>query len=181
MVLYSKLQNTSKFLATISAIALFIVLASGCAQKKVLQPKVVPPATELSIRLMKVQSEGCRSCHNPEADVVAKVFSSIFDTPKLHHPVGVKYPSATVPNFAQPTGQHEGVAFFDRNGNDQPDDDEIMLFGATGEATVECASCHIEHGHVDNGGSSTTEKDPAKLYLRFANTGSAMCTTCHQY
>ncbi len=179
MPLYSQFQTTSKFLVTISAVVLF---ASGCAQKKEYQPEVGPPeatqsTTTLPVRVMKVESEGCRTCHSSEKGSAAKVFNSIFDTPELHHPVGVRYPDATVvPNWAKPSGQHEDVEFFDRNGNGQSDDDEIMLFGAAGEATVECASCHVEHGSPSN-----TPKEPVKFYLRFENKGSALCTTCHQY
>ena len=178
----SKWRTSSKSLTTISAITLFVLFTTGCAQKKELQPEAASPdakqsVAELPVRVKKVQSEGCRTCHSSALDESAEVFSSIFDTPKLHHPVGVRYPDTTVvPNFAKPSGEQDGVVFFDRNENRMPDNDEIMLFGTTGDATVECASCHVEHE-----GPSATSKDPAKLYLRFENTGSAMCTTCHQY
>ncbi len=188
MILFSKFQTassfqiTSNFLATLLAIFLFTLLTSGCAQKMELQPDAAPPndvqpASELLQRIKTVQSEGCRTCHRPEAVAVAKDFKAIFDQPKIHHPVGVSYPDVTaVPNFARPNGEQDGVVFFDRNGNGQADADEIMLFGTASDATVECESCHIEHGDA-----FSTWKVPAKLYLRFENTGSAMCTTCHQY
>ena len=47
-----------------------------------------------------------------------------------------------------------------------------MLFGATGAATVECASCHDVH----NSTSGTAVE--AKL-LRVTTASSALCTTCH--
>ncbi|MDX8385111.1 MAG: hypothetical protein R8M11_01180 [Gallionella sp.] len=187
MILYSKFQTTSNLLAMLLAIFLVTLLATGCAQKMEPQPDDAPsvvtqPVTELPLRVKKVQSEGCRTCHRPEANVVAKDFTAIFDQPKLHHPVGVRYPDATtVPDFALPNGEQDGVVFFDRNSNGQPDEDEIMMFGTASDATVECASCHIEHGHIERGDSFSTWKVPARFYLRFENDGSAVCTTCHQY
>ncbi|GEM_PF-4183891 len=177
-----KFQIAPQFLATISAIVLLVLFSSACAQKKKPQPEVGPPeATQstiaLPVRVKKVQSEGCRDCHSSETDVAAEVFSSIFDTPEIHHPIGVRYPdAAVVPNWAKPSGQDKEIAFFDRNENGKPDSDEILLFGAAGDATVECASCHVQHGSPSN-----TPKDPVKFYLRFENRGSALCTTCHQY
>lgn len=44
----------------------------------------------------------------------------------------------------------------------------LPLYGAaTATATIECASCHNPHNNVNGG------------FLRKANTGSALCLTCH--
>ena len=48
------------------------------------------------------------------------------------------------------------------------DTDPLPLFGASAEtATVECASCHNPHNNTLGN------------FLRKANTGSAICTSCH--
>ncbi len=171
-----------RFLAAIFALTLFNLFLSGCAQQKemtpeVVQPKVAQPVPVLPERVKKVQSDGCLNCHGPGADAIAEDFSDIFNNPKSHHPFGIRYPdAAVVSNFAPPNGQRGDVVFFDRNANGQPDSDEIVMYGASGEATIECASCHKEHGDT-----TSTEKDPERLYLRFENIDSALCTTCHQY
>ena len=174
----------SRTLPAMIAIALSAVSITGCAQKKEAMPEAVPPKTEQPVavqpeivRVKKEQSEGCRTCHGPDATGGAGDFTAIYEEPKSHHPVGVRYPAAEVnSNFVQPPGRYKDVAFFDRNGNGKPDRDEVVLFGASGEATVECASCHWEHG-----GAHTMERDPARLYLRVENAGSALCVTCHQF
>ena len=177
-----------KFLLALCAIALFSVSISGCAQRSIAQktegePGGVQPGNVLpgnvqseSVLPRNVQSEDCRSCHASNGAVGAEDFSAIFTDPKSHHPVGVAYPLAAEgnPNFSLPNGQRAEVMFFDRNGNGQPDSDEIMLFGANGLVTVECATCHKEHV-----GLPLSSKGHAGFYLRVANTGSALCTTCH--
>jgi len=176
------MTDMTKFLPAIFAMMLLGLSVPGCAQKKEVQPEAVPPKVEQPVpaevvRVKKVQSEGCRDCHGPAAVQGASDFSAIYDEPRSHHPVGIRYPGTQgKPNFAQPGGRRDDVAFFDRNGNGKADRDEVMLFGAPGEATVECASCHWEHG-----GAHAMDKDTAKLYLRVENVGSALCTICHQY
>jgi len=123
------------------------------------------------------QSEGCRNCHAPNGEAGARDFSFIYDNPLSHHSVGVSYPlgSNAYPIFNLPTGQSGDVAFFDRNGNGQPDNDEIQLYGSSISATVECASCHMEHGGKQVSGYA----HPAS-YLRVPNVGSSLCKTCHR-
>ena len=78
-------------------------------------------------------------------------------------------------NYHQPEGRGKDIAFFDKNGDGQPDEDEILLFGKNGMYTVECASCHKEHGKTPQDGHA-----PAGLYLRIENFSSGLCTTCHR-
>ena len=121
------------------------------------------------------QNVDCRSCHAPDGASGTKDFSAIYAKPLSHHPVGIEYPAGNQ-GFRTPDGQGVDVTIFDRNGNGQPDDDEIQLFGESGVATIECASCHREHGNTP-----APVNAPANSYLRFDNTGSALCTTCHSY
>jgi nitrate/TMAO reductase-like tetraheme cytochrome c subunit len=149
--------------ATLLPLALFLLLSPGCAQIGLAQNA-------------NAQSESCRSCHAPNGPAGAKDFSSIFANPKSHHPVGVIYPiGSDNQKFKLPNHQTTDIAFFDRNDNGRPDSNEIQLFGMNGEVRVECASCHKEHGDTQ-----INDHVPGDMYLRFANTGSAMCVTCHK-
>lgn len=151
-------------LIALCAITLLNVSLPGCSQIEYLQKR---PA----------QGDDCRSCHGTNGIAGAKDFSSIYANPKSHHPVGVSYPlgPASYPNLNLPDGQSTHIAFFDRNGNGQPDIDEIQLFGTDIAMMVECASCHKPHG---NGLASVNT--PAESYLRFDNGSSALCRTCHR-
>jgi len=124
------------------------------------------------------QNVDCRSCHTSNGAAGARDFSHIYANPSSHHPVGAKYPAGlnAKQNFKLPNGQSAGITFFDRNGNGQPDNDEIQLFSESGVATVECASCHSKHGNATPPASAIRNH-----YLRFDNAGSALCITCHSY
>lgn len=120
------------------------------------------------------QHVDCRSCHAPGATSGARDLGHIYRSPAQHHIVGVKYPAGSNDGFHRPNGVVSGLTFFDRNGNGQPDDGELRLFGAGGSATVECATCHQEHG-TPNAPVAAARK----YYLRMDNAASALCTTCH--
>lgn len=158
------MPRPKRFLFSLFSITLLNVSILGCAQMSFAQNG-------------NAQSDDCRSCHASNGAAGAKDFSSIYANPKSHHPVGVSYPlgSNAYPNFNLPNGQSADIAFFDRNGNGQPDIDEIQLFGTNVTVTVECASCHKEHGS-----SPVSDNAPAGLYLRIDNVGSALCITCHR-
>jgi predicted small lipoprotein YifL len=173
---------SKRFLPTLFVLSLVNVSILGCAQKGPVQkPEAQAESVQAesaqpeNVQLKSALSESCRSCHTSTGAAGAKDFSSIYANPKSHHPFGVKYPLAAQvePKFNLPNGSNADVAFFDRNANGQPDSDEIMLFGANGVVTVECASCHKEHG------SSPLSGKVSGSYLRFANVGSALCITCH--
>jgi hypothetical protein len=196
------MPNLTRILFAFFAAALIGVTIPGCVPKQEIKPEpvpppavaqpVVPPPEPEVLRPVNPQSAVCRSCHAPNAAAGAKDFSAIYDKPKSHHPVGVEYPrsirlienksgeskpgeSKSGTNFKQPNGQVAGVAFFDRNGNGLPDNDEVQLFGADGPVMVECASCHSEHGRLP-----ATGKVSAKgYYLRVDNAKSALCEVCH--
>jgi hypothetical protein len=122
------------------------------------------------------QNVDCRSCHAPGLTSGAADFSAIYTNVASHHPVGIVYPFglSADPNFNQPNGQSGDVAFFDSNGNGQPDSDEIQLFGMNGTATITCSSCHREHGT-----SPLPANVPRDAHLRVTNIGSKLCSTCH--
>lgn len=118
------------------------------------------------------QAVDCRSCHAGSTPGAADL-SAMYANPEIHHPVGKPYPVGN-PGFIVPDGQDVDVTYFDRNHDGLLDEDEIQLFDAPPlMAVIECATCHMEHG-----GGQPVPGHPPK-YLRFRNTGSSLCTTCH--
>ena len=158
------MQGLKKLSIVLLAAMLSAISLHGCAQ--------------LQNRTPTHSSADCHSCHAPDGASGAKDFSAIYANPSSHHPVGIKYPIGlnAKPGFNSPNGHSSGIEFFDRNGNGQPDSDEIQLFGTNDAVTVECASCHREHWNTPAPPNATRNH-----YLRFDNTGSALCTTCHSY
>ena len=154
------MQKSNLNLFALSLIALLCLLIQGCAQM-------------WEAHNWNAQSAACRSCHSSKAVTGARDFGPIYAKRKIHHPVGAEYPQA-VEKYKQPDGRVGEVAFFDKNGNSQPDSDEIQLFGAKGTMRVECASCHKEHG-----GTTAAVSAPGGFNLRTTNDNSALCMICH--
>jgi predicted CXXCH cytochrome family protein len=133
------------------------------------------------IGLNPTVADGCLACHSSGAGVVgagATDFSifAIGTDLRNDHPVGVRFPAAGPGvDFNTPAATRTGMRWFDSNGNSFPDTREVRLYD-TGEGfEVECASCHDPHG-VPSGGAGSSF-NPS--FLRVANTGSALCLTCH--
>ena len=117
----------------------------------------------------------CKPCHFlPNPGSKAPDYTAYFTNPN-HHPSGIPYPASgpDAAHYKRPNARNAELAFFDRNGNGIADSDEIQLFGLV-SATVECASCHREHGN------GTSSAGPANHYLRGGNDMSRLCITCHQ-
>ena len=155
------MQGLKKLSIALLAAMLGAISLHGCAPMKSRAPTHGPV--------------DCRSCHASGGAPDARDFSAIYAKPASHHAVGIKYLAAK-PGFNSPNGQVNDIAFFDRNGNGQPDSDEIQMFGKSGVATIECSTCHKEHGDTPPPDVATRNH-----YLRFDNTGSALCITCHNY
>jgi predicted CXXCH cytochrome family protein len=112
----------------------------------------------------------CAVCHlDPAPDSGAKDFFDFFVSPERQHPIGMAYPPALNAAYVRPTALTGDIVFFDRNGNGIPDFDEVQLFGTSG--TIECASCHREHG-------DTSPPPQPNMYLRV--TGDLLCLVCHR-
>lgn len=119
--------------------------------------------------------DDCRFCHTRNATNRARDFSSIYDDPNSHHPVGVMYPlgSSSRDDFNQPNGYIDDTIFFDDDGYGELDEDDVRLFGKGNAVTVECASCHKEHGE------SPKYERVVNHYLRVSNESSRLCSICH--
>jgi len=114
----------------------------------------------------------CRDCHGAaERPAGAADFSAYYVNPVRHHPVGVRQPGPDNPAYRQPGAELEGVAFFDRNGNGSLDAEEVRLSDA---GTVECYSCHREHGVGEPPAVSPG------AYLQVSERDSALCMICHR-
>lgn len=122
------------------------------------------------------QNFSCLDCHDITGAAGVNDFSLIYAHTKPHHAVGIAYPFGVTANenYHAPNGQSGGVTFFDRNGNGQPDSNEVQLYSVNGAATIECATCHIEHGTTPLPANAPTD-----MHLRVTADGSALCSTCH--
>ncbi len=88
------------------------------------------------------------------------------------HPIGVNLPNTS--DFRILTGEVTGeMRFFDRDGDNRADPDEIRLY-ESGGYKVECASCHDPHGVMNPNGSTFLAS-----FLRVSNENSELCFTCH--
>jgi len=115
------------------------------------------------------------------------------------HPVGVRYPTEFGPgvDYNEPSVQIARISFFDLNGNNHADPNEVRLYDTGDGYEVECASCHDPHGVPLNGSSVVADATGAGTplipsFLRVgqrvskvtgtrvsANAGSELCLTCH--
>ena len=119
------------------------------------------------------------------------------------HPIGVGYPNefSAKSGYNEPDIMKPKIAFWDLNGNQHADPNEVRLYD-TGEGyEVECGSCHDPHGvkvssdddaefipsFLRMGDNILTDSDQ-KLRINFlpaasgnisGNAGSKLCLTCH--
>jgi len=124
----------------------------------------------------------CLACHSGNAGIVgsgAADFTVALIGTKLtdDHPIGVKFPidDSKAPDFNTPTGVKGNMRFFDANNNGRLDKQDVRLYFNNDAIRVECASCHDPHG-VPSGGAGSQF---TPTFLRVANSGAALCLTCH--
>lgn len=129
------------------------------------------------------QNFACLDCHDLTGGAAVNDFSLIYAHTRPHHPVDISYPlvSSSGDDFKAPNGQTAAVTFFDRNGNGQPDSNEVQMNIVKGVATIECGTCHIEHGTAPPAAPPATAapKVPRDPHLRVTADASALCSTCH--
>jgi Doubled CXXCH motif (Paired_CXXCH_1) len=130
----------------------------------------------------RLSSTECLACHSTGAGIVgagATDFTAFALGTDLRndHPVGVRFPTAAGPDtdFRDPPRKEARWAYFDNNGNSRADPSEIRLYNTGDGYEVECASCHDPHGVPSAGPGSLLNP----TFLRIANSGSAVCLTCH--
>lgn len=140
------------------------------------------PDAVIHIGLDPVAGAGCLACHAAGAGFVGSgatdftVFAIGKDLTN-DHPVGVTFPatSAATADFKKTNGQKGATFFFDLDGNGRMGAGDVRVYDNGGAAKVECASCHDPHGVPSAGAGSAFYP----TFLRVANTGSALCLTCH--
>lgn len=140
----------------------------------------------------------CTLCHNQDIAGLSMDDFNIFTMGtdlRDDHPVGVLYPDTYTPaaDFNEPDVKLPGnMAFFDTNGNNRADPDEVRMYDSGEGYEVECASCHDPHGVPSGGSGTNTRFSPSFLRVNNGigashdgNTGivsngpSALCLTCH--
>ena len=120
-------------------------------------------------------SQGCTICHKTAFSAFFPDFTlfNIGTDLTNDHPVGVTFPTTTGSgtDWNTPGGVKGTSLYFDVNTNTKMDKDEIRTYSGQ----VECASCHDPHGVPDPANGNIFKP----TFLRVANTGSALCLTCH--
>lgn len=127
------------------------------------------------------EAAGCLACHSSDAGIVGagatdfRAFAIGLDLTN-DHPVGINLP-ANGPNtdFNSPTGINAAVRWFDNDGDNRPDTDEIRFYDTGAGPRVECGSCHDPHGVSPTGFGGLINGS----FLRVSNQGSTVCLTCH--
>ena len=148
----------------------------------------------------------CTLCHNnPNITSSSMMDFTVFaigEDLRDDHPVGVLFPDTFGPgiDFNEPTDTIPGkMSFFDLDGDNHADSNEVRLYDSGDGPEVECASCHDPHG-VESGGPGS-RFNPSFLRVnngislntalpdQIAATaavegivsagGSALCLTCH--
>ena len=123
---------------------------------------------------------GCLVCHSTESAGAAFTQATDFRLFVIgqdltnDHPVGVAKPTSN-PDFEPTTGSRPGIQWFDSDGDNRPDSNEIRFYDTGSGPRVECASCHDPHG-VPTAGFGTVIQP---TFLRISNDGSQVCLTCH--
>ncbi len=143
-------------------------------------------------------SDTCAGCHNNSIFELESFRAFMIGTDlRNDHPVGVLYPDAAGVEagfFNEPNVKLPGnMAFFDTNGNNRADLDEVRLYDSGEGYEVECASCHDPHGVPSGGSDTNTRFSPSFLRINngigdeshdgniniVSNGPSALCLTCH--
>jgi hypothetical protein len=134
------------------------------------------------------------ACHATGGGARADFRSFVIGTDlRDDHPIGVQFPTTfgADANFNEPNVAIPGrMSFFDLNGNNHADKNEVRLYDSGEGPEVECASCHDPHGIPSNG--TGTRFNPSFLRVNngvagthLGTTGivsdgpSALCLTCH--
>lgn len=124
----------------------------------------------------------CMSCHDASGSIGTNFTVFLIGTDlRNDHPVGVNFPNTNGAgtDWKTPSGAvTKGVVttkFFDEDSNGRMDKGDIRVYGvSTGDARVECASCHDPHGVPTGPGQNFNP-----TFLRKTNESSAVCLTCH--
>lgn len=129
--------------------------------------------------LVPQTSTSCLVCHSTANGALAATDFSAFALGtdlSNDHPIGVPYRGLTAgTEYNATTGTSGNLKFFDKDGDNRADKDEVRLYNTGDGFEVECATCHDPHG-VPSGGAGSQF---IKTFLRATNAGSALCLTCH--
>ncbi|MEH6470464.1 MAG: hypothetical protein V7752_04370 [Halopseudomonas sp.] len=138
-----------------------------------------PSGADVGVHMGLNKTE-CLTCHAPgtEAGATATDFTAFALGTDLtnDHPIGILLPVNRVgDDFNDPAASSPGLRYYDNDGDERADKDEIRFYDTGEGPEVECASCHDPHG-VESLGSGS-QFNPT--FLRVSNNASAVCQTCH--
>jgi hypothetical protein len=134
------------------------------------------------------------ACHATSGGAKADFRSFVIGTDlRDDHPIGVQFPTTFGPevDFNEPNVKIPGKwAFFDVNGNNHADKNEVRLYDSGEGPEVECASCHDPHGIPSNGAGTRFNPSFLRVNNGIVGTGlgvdgivsdgpSELCLTCH--
>jgi mono/diheme cytochrome c family protein len=167
-------------------------------------PSITGAAGHKRLRRDDLSAASCMACHSPAETVGAPDFTIFGIETDLRddHPIGVLFPTLFGPgiDFNEPTVKIPGkMDFFDLNGNNHADPNEVRLYDTGEGSEVECASCHDPHGvpsagagsrfnpsflRVNNGigaGMNYDGNTPTTAGVTgiTSDGASALCQTCH--
>jgi len=155
------------------------------------------PSPADHFKMGKVIDNGyCTLCHNTNVTDSAMANFMIFTIEtdlRDDHPIGVQFPTTFGPgiDFNQPTaGLSTKMPFFDRDGDNHADPNEVRLYDTGQGPEVECASCHDPHGVPSDGNNARFSPSFLRVNNGVVNTHagaagiisngpSALCLTCH--
>lgn len=140
-------------------------------------------------------SSACAFCHNGSLSGVPDYSAFMLGTDlRNDHVIGVKFPTTFGPgiDFNEPDVVVSGKwAFYDTNGNNIAEKNEVRLYDTGDGPEVECASCHDPHGIPSNGPGTRFNPSFLRINNGIADTSSpgtaglasdgpsALCLTCH--
>jgi len=155
------------------------------------------PAPDGHFKMGRDPADGfCTLCHNSDPTDSAMANFTVFTIEtdlRDDHPIGVQFPTTFGPgiDFNPPTaGQSTNMPFFDLDGDNHADPNEVRLYNTGQGPEVECASCHDPHGVPSNGPGSRFNPSFLRVNNGIVNTHagsvgitssgpSALCLTCH--
>ena len=135
------------------------------------------------------------ACHASGAGARADFRAFVLGTDlRDDHVVGIQFPTSFGPgiDYNEPDIMIPGKwAYFDTNGNNYAEKNEVRLYDSGEGPEVECASCHDPHGVPSNGPGTRFNPSFLRVNNGIADTStagtagltsdgpSALCLTCH--
>jgi len=189
------LTNNITGTSNLDFLSLWATVAGNAGPPPISHATLGPELGGLNPDIGGVTDGTCALCHAADIGVESYAAFMLGTDLRNDHPVGVLFPDTFTPvtDFNEPDVKLPGrMAFFDGNGNNHADPDEVRLYDTGDGYEVECASCHDPHGVPSGGSGTNTRFSPSFLRVNngigathagnagiVSNGPSALCLTCH--